>query len=201
LREYNAATLVEHFEFFSENIGEKLPLFCTHFSLRKYIKNLKVFQYFVISFQKFHLVIKKFWKSFKFFTYFFSEKSVKNDRSFSPIFSLKNLKCSTSARNIMTMEADNYLSLKCQRNLIAKYSREFSPGTDGRRLIRERSQRRVIGTVNLPIRGTTRQGAMEHAVISPQDTKIHEAYPNPRGSAIERPQGPNYEHSSSLGEI
>jgi hypothetical protein len=39
----------------------------------------------------------KCWKSFQFFTHFFSEKWVKKNGHFSPIFSPKNLKCSTSA--------------------------------------------------------------------------------------------------------
>jgi hypothetical protein len=39
-------TLVEHFKFFGEKIGEKCPFFFTHFSLKKWVKNSKLFQHF-----------------------------------------------------------------------------------------------------------------------------------------------------------
>jgi hypothetical protein len=59
-------------------------------------KNLKLFYHFLILFQIFHLELKKYWKSFKFFMCFFGESFLKNAKHFSPIFTLKNLKCSTS---------------------------------------------------------------------------------------------------------
>jgi hypothetical protein len=40
--------------------------------------------------------MKKWWKHSKFFTSVFSEKSVKINGHFSSIFSLRDLKCSTS---------------------------------------------------------------------------------------------------------
>jgi hypothetical protein len=39
-------SLVEHFKFFGEKIGEKCPFFFTHFSLKKWVKNSKLFQHF-----------------------------------------------------------------------------------------------------------------------------------------------------------
>jgi hypothetical protein len=69
-----------HF-FFTEKANEKLKTFPALFGL----------------FQNFHLKNEKVVKRFKKFSLMFSvKKSVKNNGHFSPIFSLKNLKCSSS---------------------------------------------------------------------------------------------------------
>jgi hypothetical protein len=60
------------------------------------VKNFKLLQHFLACFKFFTLKTEKWWKHHKFFTYVFSDKSVKNNGNFSPILSLKNLKCSTS---------------------------------------------------------------------------------------------------------
>jgi hypothetical protein len=94
--EYSLNTLVEHFKFFGLNIGGKCFGFLRNFALEKYVKNLKLFHHFLILFQNFHLELKKYWKSFKFFMCIFGESFLKNAKHFSPIFTLKNLKCSAS---------------------------------------------------------------------------------------------------------
>ena len=52
-------TLVEHFKFFSENISEKLPLFFTLFTLKKYMKNFKLVHYFWVFISNFSPLSKK----------------------------------------------------------------------------------------------------------------------------------------------
>ena len=52
-------SLVEHFKFSSENIGAKLPLFFTLFSLKKYLKILQLFHYFSDEGEEFKIKFKK----------------------------------------------------------------------------------------------------------------------------------------------
>jgi hypothetical protein len=52
-------SLVEHFKFFSERIGEKCPLFLTLFTLKMEVKNLKNFQHFLTCFKFSTLKMKK----------------------------------------------------------------------------------------------------------------------------------------------
>jgi hypothetical protein len=47
--------LVEHFDFFSERIGEKCPLFFTLFSTEKASEKIKIFAALFGLFQVFHL--------------------------------------------------------------------------------------------------------------------------------------------------
>jgi hypothetical protein len=55
------------------------------------VKNLELFQQFLAGFKIFTLKTEKGWKCFKFFTYVFSEKSVKNNGHFSPFFFAEKL--------------------------------------------------------------------------------------------------------------
>jgi hypothetical protein len=64
------ATLVEHFKFFSEKIGERLEFFFTYFFSKKQVKNVKVFSHFSP-----HSC--------------FESKKCENVLHFSPVFSLK----------------------------------------------------------------------------------------------------------------
>jgi hypothetical protein len=90
--------LVEHFKFFSKEIGEKCPLFFTLFLTENVSEKVIMFSPLFFVFKVKNLKqAKKCLKFSKFFTCFFSaKKSLKNNGHFSPIFSLKNLKCSTS---------------------------------------------------------------------------------------------------------
>jgi hypothetical protein len=63
-------TLVEHIKFFSEKIDERLLFFSPIFSVKKQVKNVKVFSHFSPHF-------------------YFESKNVRILLHFSPVFSLK----------------------------------------------------------------------------------------------------------------
>jgi hypothetical protein len=56
---FRLLALVEHFEFFSGNIGEKCPLFFTLFFTKKTSEKLKIFAALFGLFQNFHLKNEK----------------------------------------------------------------------------------------------------------------------------------------------
>ena len=118
-------TLVEDFKFFSEKIGEKLPLFFTHFSLKNFWKFHVLFQYFFESESRW-----KIWNKI----YDFSCKSNTNIHTFFHTFYTENL-CEKFEMKFMIFIASvipmihAHLQLKMMvKRFFKPFSLLFSPG-------------------------------------------------------------------------